>query len=139
MTKQFAIAARDHFEAILDQASRHVAFRRRLPVVTTDGLELEDYLGDLKLACTSTMSVDRLQHAPCAGQLLTGEARVGWNTAAMKGRHKARDSFHAIEALNAERNDGHERLPGRMVGGECQVEALPIAQIVQQVKGVFEP
>lgn len=76
MTKQLAIAARDHGEAVLDQVHGRVAFRRVLPVVATDGLEPEDHLRDLKLARAVTMSINGLQHAPRAGQLLTGEARV---------------------------------------------------------------
>lgn len=137
MTKQFAIAARDHGEAVLDQVHGRVAFRRVLPVVAADGLDSEDHLGNLQLACAVTMSVNGLQHAPRAGQLLTGETRVGWNGAAMEGREKSRDRLHAIEALDTKRDHGHEWRAGRSVSGKRQVQTLPIAQIVQDVGTVF--
>lgn len=137
MTKQFAIAARDHGEAILNQIHRRVAFRRVLPVVPPHGLEPEDHLGDLALARASAVSVNCLQHAPCAGQLLTRQTRVGRNGAAMKRGQKPGDGFHAIEALDAERDHSHELLAGRSVSGKRQVQALPVFQIVQDVEAVF--
>lgn len=137
MTKQFAIAARDHGEAILDQVRGRVAFRRGLPVVAPDGLEPEDHFGDLPLACAGAVPVDRLQHAPSADQLLTREARVGRNGAAVQGGQKPADGFHAVEALDSERDHGHEWLACRSVSGKRQVQALPVAQVVQDVKAVF--
>lgn len=83
------------------------------------------------------MSVDGLKHTPCAGELLTTKTRVGWNGAAMKGGQEPSDGFHAIEALYAEWDHGHERLSGRPASGKRQVEALPVGQIVQDVKAVF--
>lgn len=137
MTKQFAIAARDHGETVLDQVHGRVALWRCLPDVASHGLEPEDHLRDLLLARAAAMSVDGLQHAPCAGELLTSKTRVGWNGAAMKGGQEPSDGFDAIEAFDAERDHGHERLAGRPAGAKRQVEALPVGQIVQDVRAVF--
>lgn len=137
MTKQFAITARDHGEAVLDQVHGRVAFRRDFPIVAPHGPEPEDRLGDFKMVRAVAMSVDRLQHTPRAGQLLTREARVWRNGAAVEGGEKTRDRLHAVEALDAKWDHGDERLAGRSVSGKRQVQALPVAQIVQDVKVVF--
>lgn len=137
MTKQFAITACDHGEAVLDQVHRCVTFRRVLPIVAPDGLEPEDHLGDLPLARASAMPVDCLQHVPRAGQLLTRQTGVGRNGSAMKGGQKPSNGFHAIETFDAEWDHGYEGLAGRSVSGKREVQALPVFQIVQEVKAVF--
>lgn len=55
----------------------------------------------------------------------------------MKGGQEPSDGFHAIEAFDAEWDHGHERLSGGPASGKRQVEALPVDQIVQDVKAAF--
>lgn len=137
MTKQFAVAAGDQAEAGLDQVRGGVALRRRLPVGAPHGLEPEERPGDFSLARAVTMSVDGLQHAPRASQLLSRETRVGWNGAAMERGQKPGDGLDAIEALDAERNHGRKWPASVSVGGKHQVQTLPVSQIMQDVKVVF--
>lgn len=137
MTQQFAIASRDHREAVSDKIHRREALRRILPVVAPDGFESEDHLGDLLLACANAMPIHCLQHTPCAGQLLTRKARVGRNGAAMKGGQQPREGFHSIKPVHPERNHRHERFAGRCASGHRQVHALPVAEFMQEVKSVL--
>lgn len=137
MTQQFAVAARDQSEAGLEQAHGGEPLRRRLPVIALHGSEPEDRLGDLLLARAVTMSVDGLQHAPRASQLLSGKAGVRWNHAAVEGGQQPRDGLDAIKAVGAERNHRHKWLAGRSVGGKHQVQAFSVSQIMKDVKVVF--
>ena len=108
--KQLAIAACDHGETLLDEVHGRVTFGRGLPIVAPDGLEPEDHRGDFPLARAGAMPVDSLEHAPRTSQLLACEARVGRNRSPMKGGQKPSDRFHAIEALDSERDHGDEAL-----------------------------
>jgi len=83
MTQQPAIVASDHSEAIPDEIHCSVALRRVLPVVAPNGFEAKDNPRDFQMARASTMAVERLEHSPRARQLLTREACVRWNCAAM--------------------------------------------------------
>lgn len=139
MAKELAIAACDHGEPLLDEVHGRVSFGRGLPIVAPDGLEPEDHRGDFALARAGAMTVDSLEHAPRAGQLLTREARVGRHHAAMKGSQKPGDGFHAVEALDPERDRGDEGLVDRSVSGKRQMEALPVAEVMQEVKAVLGP
>lgn len=137
MTKQFAIAARDHGAGIPEEARDGVAGGSGLPFVTGEFADAEDDLGDLLLGRSGAISVNCLQHAPRAGQLLTREARVGWNGAAVKGGQQPSNGFHAVEPLHAKWDHRYERLLGRSVAGKRQVQSLAVSQIVQEVKAVF--
>lgn len=139
MAKELAIAACDHGEPLLDEVHGRVAFGRGLPIVAPDGLEPEDHRGDFALARAGAVPVDSLEHAPRPRQLLTREARVGRNCATMKGGQKPCDRFHAIEALEPERDHGDEGLVDRSVRGKRQMEALPVAEVMQEVKAVLGP
>lgn len=139
MAKKLAIAACDHREPLFDEVHGRVAFGRGLPIVAPDGFEPEDHRGDLTLARAGAVPVDGLEHAPRTRQLLTCEARVGWNRTAMKGGQKPGDGLHSIEALDPERDHGGKRLADRTVSGKRQVETLPVAQLMQYVKAVLGP
>ncbi|MBP2277028.1 hypothetical protein H4W01_002409 [Sphingomonas sp. PL20] len=137
MTKQFAIAARDHGAGIREEVGHDVAGGGGLPFVTGEFADAQDHLGDLLLGCSGAMSIDRLQHAPRAGQLLTREARIGWNGAAVKGGEQPSDGFHAIEPLHAKRDHRYERRLCRSVSGKRQVQALAVSQFMQDMRAVF--
>ncbi len=108
MTQEFAIAARDHGAGIAQQGHDGMAGRRHLPVVARDSADAEDHLRDFQLGGAVTRTVEGLQHAACARPLLTGQASIRRNGAAMQGGEKAGDRLQAVEAGYAERHHGNE-------------------------------
>ena len=137
MTKQVAIATRDHGAGIPEEACDDVAGGSGLPFITGEFADAEDDLGDLLLGRSGAISIDCLQHAPRAGQLLTREARVGWNGAAVKRGKQPSNGFHTIEPLHAEWDHRYESLLGRSVAGKRQMQALAVSQIMQDMRAVF--
>lgn len=105
MTKQFAIAARDHGASVTDQRFHSVAGGRRLPFVAIQRANAEDDLCDLLARSASAMAVEGLQHPAQPRPLLAGQARIGWNRAALQGGEKAVDRFETIQPVHAERHD----------------------------------
>lgn len=118
MTKQFAIAARDHGAGAREEAGDRVTGGSGLPLVTVEFANAQDHLGNLLLGGSGAIAIDGLQHAPRAGELLAREARIGRNGAAVKGGKQPSDGFHAIEPVHAERDDGDDWLLGRSVAGK---------------------
>lgn len=62
MTKQFAIAARDHGAGIADQRLNCVAGGSRLPFVAVERVGAENDLRDLLARGPGAMAVEGLQH-----------------------------------------------------------------------------
>lgn len=118
MTQEFTIAPSDHGAGIAQQRHDGVAGRGHLPLVARDAADAEDHLRDFQLGGTVTRTVEGLQHAARARPLLTGQASVRRNDAAMQRSEKATDGLQTIEAGNAERHHGNERNSTR-----CCVEA----------------
>ena len=137
MTKQFAIAARDHGAGIREKVCHDVAGGGGLPFVTGELADAQNDLGDFLLCRSGAIPVNCLQHAPRAGQLLAREPCVGRNGAAVKGGKQPSDGFHAIEPLHAERDHRYDRLLGRPVVEKRQVQALAVSQFMQDMRAVF--
>lgn len=137
MTKQLAIAAGDHVARTAQQAHDGVAGRRGLPFVAGQLAGVEDHFGDLLLGCSLAMAIGGLQHAASPCQLLRCQAGVRRHVAAMQRGEEPGDGFEAIEALKAERHDGHKRPTRRCVGRKDEVEALAVGQVAQMVKPVI--
>ena len=137
MTMESAISAGDQHEPILDQLPRGVALRRRLPFVAGQGYEGKEDPGDLPLTGTGTTPIDRPQHSLGPQQLLTRHARIGRNGSSMQRCQQPQDRFHPIETLDAERNDGGQRLIGFPILGKKKVKALSVGQIALNVAAVL--
>ena len=116
MTKEFAVAARDHGPGIAQERFDAVPIRGNLPFVAGKTTDLEENLSDLLLGRASSGSVEGPEHSAMAVALLTCQARVGRNGTAMQGREETLNGFDPVEALNSKRYYGD---PGR--GMRCPV------------------
>ena len=114
MTKEFAVAARDHGPGIAQERFDAMPIRTSLPLVAGKTTDIEENLSDFLLGRASSSSVEGPEHSAMAVTLLTRQARVGWNSAAMQGREETLNGFNPVEALDSERDDGD---PGRRVRG----------------------
>ncbi|KGJ02966.1 hypothetical protein IT41_15765 [Paracoccus halophilus] len=85
MTKEFSIAARYHGAGIAQERLDGVAYGRRLPSVTVEMVDAKNDLGDFLLRGAGAIAVEGAQHPALAGALLTRQARVRGNGAAMQG------------------------------------------------------
>lgn len=105
MTKELSIAARDRGAGIAQERLDGVAYGRRLPVVAIEMIDVKNDLGDFLLCRAGAIAVEGAQHPALADALLTCQARVGRNSAAMQRREKSIDGLDSVEAVYAERND----------------------------------
>ncbi len=128
MTKEFAVAARDHGSCIAQECFDAMPVRRSLPLVTGKTADIEENLSDFLLGRASSGAVESPEHSAMAVALLTCQARVGRNGTAMQGREETLNGFDPVEALNSKRYDGD---PGR--GMRCPViddlNMLAVAEI----------
>lgn len=132
MTKQCAIASRDHGAGIPEQGFDGVARGGCLPVVALKRADAEYDLGNLLLRCAVAMTVKGLQHSSQTRALLPRQALVRRNGPAVEGREQAIDGLKPIEPLDAEGNEGG----GGRIGGQCarahQLDALAVTEIMEK-------
>lgn len=116
MTQEFAVASRDHGPGIAQERFDAMPIRGNLPFVAGKTTDMKENLSDFLLGRASSGAVECPEHSAMAVTLLTCQARVGRNGAAVQGREEALNGFDPVEALDAERDDGD---PGR--GVRCRV------------------
>ena len=129
MTKQLAIAARDHDAGIADQRLHGMARGRRLPFAAVERAEPENDLRDFLAGGAGAIAVEGLQHPSQPRPLLAGQACVRRDRAAMQGGEKTMDRFEPIQPVHAERNDR---------GGGCdaimdELKMLTVAEVDQHI------
>lgn len=129
MTKQLAIAARDHGASVTDQRFHSVAGGRRLPFVAIERAHAKNDLRDLLARSAGAMAVEGLQHPAQPRPLLAGQARIGWNRAAMQGGKKTVDRFEPIQPVQAKR---HDRGGGRDAVVD-ELKMLTVAEIERNI------
>ncbi len=129
MTKQLAVAARDHGAGIADQRLHGMARGRRLPFAAVERAKVKNDLRDLLAGGAGAMAIEGLQHSPQSSPLLAGQARVGWNRATMQGGEKAMDRFEPIQPVHAERNDRGDGRDAIM----DQLKMLTVAEVDQDI------
>ncbi len=129
MTKQLAVAARDHGAGIADQRLHGMTRRRRLPFAAVERAKVKNDLRDLLAGGAGAMAIEGLQHSPQSSPLLAGQARVGWNRATMQGGEKAMDRFEPIQPVHAERNDRGDGRDAIM----DQLKMLTVAEVDQDI------
>ena len=132
MTKQRAIASRDHGAGIPEQGFDGMAGGGCLPVVPLERVNTKYSLRDFLLGGAGTMTVECLQHSAGSRPLLASHARVLGNGASMEGREQAANSFKPVEPLDAEGHERAERNVGRCAGGANKLKMLAAAEIVSQ-------
>lgn len=128
MTKEFAVAARDHGPGVAQERLDAMPIRGSLPLVAGKTADIEENLSDFLLRRASPGAVEGPEHSAMAVALLTCQARVGRNGTAMQGREKTLNGFDPVEALDSERDDGD---PGRRVRGGVidDLEMLAVSEI----------
>lgn len=109
MTKEFAVAASDHGAGVAQERFDAMPIRGSLPLVAGKATDIEENLSDFLLRRASSLSVEGPEHSAISVALLTCQARVGRNGAAMQGREEPLNGFDSVEALNAERDGGDPR------------------------------
>lgn len=129
MTKQLAVAARDHGPGITDQRLHGVAGGRCLPFIAVECADTKNDLRDRLARGPGAMAVEGLQHPAQTRPLLAGQARIGWDLAAMQGGEKTLDCFEPIQPIQAERDDRR---------GWCdaivdELDVVPIAEIEKNI------
>lgn len=122
MTQEFSIAARDHEAGIAKKRFDGMPGRGCLPLITVEWADLEDDLCDFLLRCACAISVEGLQHAPKTPALLSGQACVRWNCAAMQSTEKTVHCLNAIKTAKVERN----YRDSDCIGVGCAIEDLQI-------------
>lgn len=124
MTKQSAIAARDHGAGVPQQGFDRMAGRRCLPCITVEVAGLENCLSDFLLGRVIAKAVKGAKHAlrPCP--LLGRYSGIGRDSAAMDCGEQAMQGFESIEPFKVERNDCRDR---RRAGRE-QLKLLAIGK-----------
>lgn len=128
MTKEFAVAARDHGPGIAQERFDAMPIRGSLPFVAGQAADIEENLSDFLLGRTSSGAVEGPEHSAMAVALLTCQARVGRNGTAMQGREETLNGFDPVEALDSERDDGD---PGRGMRGRVidDLDMLAVSEI----------
>ncbi len=134
MTKQFAIAASNHGAGIPEKAHDGVPCRRGLPFIAGEFSGAEDHLCDLLLGRPLPRAIGGPQHSLGPFQLLARQTRVRRHDATMERCQKAGDRFHAVEAVEPERDQRRERLVASGIGGQDDVNALAIAEVMQVMR-----
>lgn len=136
MTKQFAIAAGNHGAGIPEKTHDGVPRRCRLPFITGKLSGAEDHPGNLLLGRAGARAVRSLDHPPGPRHLLAGQTRVGWNSAAVERCEKTGNRLHAVEAIEAERDQRRELLIAGDTGRPDDMNALAIAEVMQVMGAV---
>lgn len=128
MTKELAVAARDHGPGIAQERFDAMPICGSLPLVAVKTADIEENLSDFLLGRASSGAVESPKHSAMAVALLTCQACVGRNGTAMQGREETLDGFDSVEALDSERDDGD---PGRgMRGGVIDdLDMLAVSEI----------
>ena len=104
MTKQRAIAARDHGAGLLEQRFDCVASRGCLPVVAAEAANTEHDLRYFLLGRAVAMTVEALQHPSLPRSLLTGQPSIRWDDAPVERGKQATNRLEPVESLQAERH-----------------------------------
>lgn len=127
MTKQAAVAARDHIAGVPQKRLDPVTGRRRLPFVSVKVADTKEDLGNFLLGRAISGAVNSLQHESLPSSLLTCKPQFARDGAAMKCAEKATHGFDSVEALKPKRNDGDSglRQSNRIVG---DLKILTIAE-----------
>lgn len=133
MTKQFAIAARDHGAGIPDQCFHRMTDGRRLPFVTAYRTDAEYDLCDLLTGGACAIAVEGLQHPAQPRPLLAGHARVRRDGTAVQGGEQPMDCFEAVQSVDAER---HERGCGRNAIVD-ELKILAVAEVDPDIGGTI--
>lgn len=110
MTKQAAVATRDHGAGVAEQRLDRMAGRRCLPLIPMQMAGAKEDLCDVLLARAVAIAVESAQHALHPRPLLGGYARVGWNGPTMDSGQQAIDGFEPVETVAVERDDGCNRV-----------------------------
>lgn len=135
MTKQHAIATRDHGAGIPEQRFDRVAGGGRLPVVTIECAGTKHDLRDLLLGGAIAIAVEALQHPTQSRALLKRQSRVRWNGPRVERREKAADRFKPVESLDAEWHERAERGASGSDTGANDLDALSVAEVIEE-KGI---
>ena len=131
MTKQLAVAARDHGTGIPEQGFDRVANRGVLPLIAAQASDMKNDLSDILLRCAVSCPVEGLQHPARSCPLLPSQAGIRGNGSTMQRRQKAMDGLEAVEAFDAERHQSNQR-PG--VPCEPQnLQSLPIPDVASEM------
>ncbi len=132
MTKKRAIAAGDHGAGIPEQGFDGMAGGGCLPVVTVECAGPKHDLRDLLLGGAVAVAVEALQHPARPHALLRRQARVRRNCARVEDREQAADRFQPVEPFDAERNEGSESGTGRSNTGAHELDALSVAEVIEE-------
>ena len=128
MTKEFAVAARDHGAGVAHERFDAMPIRTSLPLVAGKAADIEQNLSDFLLRRASPGAVEGPEHSAMAVALLTCQARVGRNGAAVQGRKETLNGFDPVEALDAERDGGDPRR--RVRGGVIDdLDMLAVSEV----------
>ncbi len=133
MTKQLAVAARDHGAGIADQRLHGMARGRRLPFTAVERAKVENDLRDLLAGGAGAIAVEGLQHPSQSRPLLAGQARVRRNRAAMQGGEKTMDRFEPVQPVHVERHDRG----GRRNAVVDELKMLAVAEIERHIGGAI--
>lgn len=106
MTQEFSIAARDQGTGVAQERLDAMTRGRGLPFVAAEMPGVEKDFSDFLLRRASPFAVEGAEHSALTGALLTRQARVWRNGAAVQGGEKSVDGFDPVKALNTERDDG---------------------------------
>lgn len=128
MAKEFAVAARDHAPGVTQERLDAMPIRRSLPLVAGKTTDLEENFSNFLLRRASPGAVEGPEHSAMAVALLTCQARVGRNGAAVQGRKETLNGFDPVEALDAERDGGDPRLGVRR-GVIDDLDMLAVSEI----------
>ncbi len=137
MTKQFAIAARDHGASIPEKAHDGVPCRRSLPFIAGELSGAENRFCDLLLGRPLPRAIGGLQHSLGPFQLLARQTRVRRDDAAVQRCKKSGNRLHAVEAVEPERDQRCERLVASGISGQHEMNTLAIADVVQVMRAIL--
>lgn len=134
MTQKLTISALDHSKAVADEILDGVSKRRCFPGLVGDTTHAEEDFGDLAITRAVGPAIDGLQHMARAAQLLAGQSGVLRNNTPMKRLEKASNRFGTIETIRVDRYEGSQRLGSIDAAQADQVQRLPVAEIIEEVR-----
>lgn len=136
MTKQAAVAARDHVAGVAQERLNPVTGRRCLPFVSVKAADAKEDLGNFLLGRAIPGAVHGLQHESLPSPLLTCEPQFARDGAAMKRAKKATHGLDPVEALEPKWNDGDggHRYVNRVMG---DLKILTIAEGQSEICPLF--
>lgn len=115
MTQECSIAASDHGTGVAQERLDAMTRGRSLPFVAAEMRDVEKDFGDFLLRRASPFTVEGAEHSALTGALLTRQARVWWDGAAVQGGEKSVDGFDPVKAFDTEGDDGDRRPIDRAV------------------------